>query len=374
MRLVVLGPGHPFRGGIATTTTALVEGLRARGHEVLFLTPRRQYPRWLYPGAGGGRDAAACPPVEGARAVLDPLNPLAWRRGRRAAVAAVADAWLMPYWTWAWAGWWRYLLGGRRPPAVAVVHNPVDHDAGRVQKAAAHAVLSRCQALFTHARALARALRGRFPGTPVASHPLPATSRLELPDKAAARRGLGVPEGGRLAVFVGLIRPYKGVDLLLEAFSRVSAGSPWFLLVAGEAWGGLGDALRHRATSADLEGRVALELRWLEEERLAAALAAADLVILPYRGGSQSAMAPLALAHGVPVLTTEVGGLAEVVHHEVSGLVVPPGSAEALTEALESLDCQRLEALAAGALRTGSSLTWSGYVRALEELIESVVD
>ncbi len=335
MKLVVLGPGFPFRGGIATTTTAMVGGLRERGHEVLFLTPRRQYPAWLYPGAGGGEDCQACPRIEGARPVLDPLNPMAWSRGRRAAREAGADAWVVPYWTWAWAAWWRYLLAETRPPAVAVVHNPVDHDAGRLQRVAAASVLSRTEGLFTHAGALAEILSGRFPDHPVASHPLPATSRMELPDRAEARRILGVPENRRLAVFVGLIRPYKGVDVLLEAFAGLNEQSDWYLLVAGEAWGGLGESLARRASAPDLEDRVRTEFRWVEEARLAALFSAADLVVLPYRDGSQSAMAPLALAHGVPVLTTRVGGLSEVVRDGVNGIVVAPGSAEALTSALE---------------------------------------
>ncbi len=372
MKLVVLGPGHPFRGGIATTTTAMVEAMRGRGHEVLFLTPRRQYPEWLYPGAGGGEDSRACPPLEGARPVLDPLNPVAWPRGRRAALGAAADAWLVPYWTWAWAPWWRFLLAGAAPPTVAVVHNPVDHDAGRLQRAAAAGVLSRCAGLFTHAEALADLLSGRFPDHPVASHPLPATSRIELPDRDDARRSLGISKGRRLAVFAGLIRPYKGVDVLLEAFAKLSGDSDWFLMAAGEAWGGLGESLLRRAGTSDLRDRVRLELGWVEEARLAAMFSAADLMVLPYRDGSQSAMAPLALAHGVPVLTTRVGGLSEVVRDGVNGVVVAPGSAGALTSALEMLDPEQLARLAAGARDSSSGLTWQGYAEALEALLSSL--
>ncbi len=96
-------------------------------------------------------------------------------------------------------------------------------------------------------------------------------------------------------------------------------------------------------------------------------------MVLPYRDGSQSAMAPLALAAGVPVLTTRVGGLAEVVEDGVNGRLVAPGSAEALAQALAALDREGLAALAAGARRTASRLTWDGYAAALESLIERVV-
>jgi glycosyltransferase involved in cell wall biosynthesis len=373
MRLVVLGPGHPFRGGIATTTTAAVTALRARGHEVVFLTPRRQYPSWLFPGRGGGRDPQACPPLPGSEAVLDPMFPPAWPRARRAAERARADAWVIPYWTWAWAGCWRYLLAGKRPPVVAVVHNPADHDAGWTQRAAARWVLSRCDGLFTHAGALAELVRRDHPGRPCAAHPLPATATFEALDRATARRELGLPAEGRVALFAGLIRPYKGVDLLLEAVARLPEAAGWRLVVAGEAWGGLGPQLERRAAAPDLAGRVRLDLRWQSEEELRVLLSAADLVVLPYREGSQSAMAPLVLAAGVPVLSTRVGGLAEVVEDGVNGRLVAPGSAEALTEALAALDREQLRPLAAGARRTASRLTWDGYAAALESLLERVV-
>ncbi|HOC43295.1 MAG TPA: glycosyltransferase family 4 protein [Thermoanaerobaculales bacterium] len=372
MRLVVLGPAHPFRGGIATTTTAAVAALRARGHEVSFLTPRRQYPAWLFPGSGGGRDPEACMPLPGSEAVLDPVFPPSWPRARRAAQRAAADAWVFPYWTWAWAGCWRYLLAGERPPVVAVVHNPADHDAGPARRLAARAVLARCDGLFTHAGALADRLARDYPRLPRAAHPLPATAAVVSIDRPEARRALGLPVAGRVALFAGLIRPYKGVDLLLDAVAALPTDSDWRLVVAGEAWGGLGHQLERRAAAPDLAGRVRLDLRWQPEEELRALLSAADLVVLPYRDGSQSAMAPLALAAGLPVLSTHVGGLPEVVEDGVNGRLVAPGSVAELTAALAALDLERLAALAAGARRSALRLTWDGYAAALEGLLERV--
>ena len=68
MRLTVFGSGHPYRGGIARTTTDMVRALGARGHDVMFLTPRRQYPNWLFPGAND-RDPDACRRLETRRIV-----------------------------------------------------------------------------------------------------------------------------------------------------------------------------------------------------------------------------------------------------------------------------------------------------------------
>ncbi len=372
MRLVVFGSGHPFRGGVARTTTELVRALEARGHEIHFLTPRRQYPGWLFPGADD-RDPEACPRLACAEAVLEPLNPLSWPSARRRALALAADAWVVPYWTWAWAGWWRFLLRAPHPPAVAVVHNPADHDSGLRHRLAARAVLGRCRALFTHARVLEEGLAAAYPGRPTASCPLPATDVSPLPERSIARRQLDLPEGSRVALFMGLIRPYKGVDLLLEALARLPAASGWELLVAGEPWGEQGALVQRLTRELGIGERVHLRLGWTPEPEVPRLLAAADLVVLPYRSGSQSAVAPMALAAGVPVLTTAVGGLAEIVRHGVDGWIVEPGSVSALTAALELLDRPRLEQLARGAREGGDRPTWDAYAAALEDLIEQIV-
>ena len=368
MRLVVLGPGHPFRGGIALTTTRLVQSLRQRGHQVTFLTPIRQYPRWLYPGADD-RDPDACPRLEDSHACLDPLSPTRWSGARRQCLRSDADAWILPYWTWAWAGlWWFLLRTERRPKVAAVVHNLSDHEGSALRRLAARAVLSRCQGLFTHAGSLASALGALYPGVPIAAHPLPPVPLGEPPDREGARAALGLTSG-RLALFAGLIRPYKGVELLLEAMALLPRDSGWQLVVAGEPWEGLGEKLRQRVAQPDLAGRVRLDLRWLPDPELSRLLAAADLVVLPYHAGSQSAMAPLALSYGVPVLSTRVGGLAEVIRDGINGLLVEPGSAPALAAAIASLDGPRLQELSDGARSTVAELTWSAYAAELEGLL-----
>lgn len=372
MRLVVFGSGHPFRGGVARTTTEMVAGLEERGHDVLYLTPHRQYPSWLFPGASD-RDPDACRRLACAEAVLDPMNPLSWPASRKRALSARAEAWIIPFWTWAWAGLWRALLREGHPPAVAVVHNPVDHDSGVLQRRAARMVLRRCQALFTHAGSLERHLAEAYPDVPTGSYPFPPTFSETRLDPAAARAGLDLPADRRVAVFMGLIRPYKGVDLLIDAMARLPADSDWLLLVAGEPWGGLETVLRKKVVDLGIDTRVRLAMEWVPEGEVPRLLAAADLVVLPYRSGSQSAVAPMALAAGVPVLSTAVGGLAEIVRHGENGWLVEPGSASALTTALAELDRPTLERLGRGAVEGRGRFTWDGYAEKLEGMITAAV-
>jgi glycosyltransferase involved in cell wall biosynthesis len=373
MRLTVFGPGYPFRGGIARATTELVSTLENRGHQVLFLTPRRQYPQWLYPGISD-RDPEACRSLDCAAPVLDPLDPRTWRSARRRAREHDADGWIVPYWTWAWAGLWWYLLRGQpRPASVAVVHNPVDHDGHLWQRLAARRVIGASQALFTHARVLAAELERAYPSIPVGYHALPAAGTTVEVGRDRARDELALPGDRRVALFLGLIRPYKGVDLLLEAAAALPESSDWLLVIAGEPWGDLGGCLERQAESLNLKQRVRFDLQWVPESRVPTLLAAADLLVLPYRRGSQSAVAPMALAQGVPVLSTAVGGVPEIVHDGINGVIVPPGDPAALTDALQDLSVEKLRVLAAGARRSAENLTWAGYAGALEELLERVI-
>ncbi|MEN8163304.1 MAG: glycosyltransferase family 4 protein [Acidobacteriota bacterium] len=384
MRLTVFGPGFPLRGGIATTTSALVRALKERGHQVLFLTPTRQYPSWLYPGADE-RDPGSCPQIAGAQAVFAPSEPWTWARVRRQALDFDADAWIIPYWTWVWAPFWRYLLrgttagvssqgrggGSGRPPAVAVVHNLHDHGAGAVRRWVAPRVLNRCQGFLTHAEVLKVALQKAFPEVPSAAYPLPAVpAGKPMPEKEVVRRQMDIGSEERLALFLGLIRPYKGVEDLLEAFARLPEDSRWRLVVAGEPWGGLAEVLSARVEALHLGDRVRLEFGWVPEAEVDQLLSAADLLVLPYRSGTQSAVAPMALSRGVPVLSTDVGGLAEVVEHGISGLLVEPNSPQALADALTDLEGASLARLAAGALASSARWTWAGYAEVLEGLVE----
>ncbi len=369
LRLVVFGPGHPFRGGIASTTTELVKALVDRGHDIVFATPRRQYPQWLYPGKGD-RDPDVCEQLSCAQTWLDPLNPMSWMDTKSRALEFGADAWIVPYWTWAWAGLWLSLLrSSHRPPIIGIVHNLKDHGAHIGQRWAATAVLGRCNALFTHAEVLAEDLRSDYPGLLVSQHPLAIGDAGRLPDREAARTSLGWSHEGRVALFLGFIRPYKGVDLLIDALAGVPEGADWRLVVAGEAWGDLGEALKKQVRELGLEKRVELRLGWVAEDDVSSLLAACDLVVLPYRSGSQSAVAPKVLAHGVPVLSTAVGGLAEVIRPGVNGMLVEPGSAEALSQALQELDDETLKCMAAQASTSVAHLSWASYAAKLENLI-----
>jgi len=368
--LALVGPSWPFRGGIARTTTSLAQTLERRGSLAGFFVPLRQYPRWLYPG-GDDRDDAACPRLASAHACFSLFAPLSWRRLFREVSCSGARALVIPYWTAAWAPL-AFFLTRRGLPVFGIVHNPYDHEASPWSRWLAWGTLRRFSGFLTHARTVAWQLHRWFPQKPVKVHPLPPPVTRPV-DQEAARRNLDIPQDVVLFLFFGLVRGYKGVELLLRAAAGLPAAPPWLLAIVGEAWEG-GERLQGLARELGLGPRVRLELRWVPEEETPLWFSAADVVVLPYRRATGSAVAAQALAYGLPVVASATGGFLEVVEQGRNGLLVPPGDLEALRGAMAALlETGLRRQLAAGAKGWGERWSWDSYAEALEELVSSAL-
>jgi len=372
MRIAVVGPSWPLRGGIAATTTALAAALDGRGELAAFLNPRRQYPRLLYRGTSD-TDPDSCPRLAAAQRCYSVLVPWSWRRAEVRLRASAPDVVVIPVWTWVWAPFLLGVARARVAPLVAVVHNPADHDAAPAARAALRALLARSDGALCHATSVAGQLRAQWPGHPLAVHPLPPLSA-PAADRGAARRALGVPDGTCAVLCLGLIRPYKGVNVLLDAVASLPREAPLVLLLAGEPWGGEGARIARRLADPRLAGRVVARLAWLPEKEVPLWLAAADAAVLPYRSATGSAVAAQALGAGLPVVATRVGGLVDVVEDGVSGLLVDPGDPAALAAALLRVGDPVLRArLAEGARARAQKWTWPSYAAALSTLAAEVV-
>jgi glycosyltransferase involved in cell wall biosynthesis len=164
-------------------------------------------------------------------------------------------------------------------------------------------------------------------------------------------------------LFFGIVRPYKGLDVLLRAMAR--APSNLTLTVAGEFWGGTGETEKLIA-ELGLAGRVTLRPGYLPASGIPALFAEADALVLPYREATASQNALLAFAYGVPVITTTAGALADPVRDGVDGLTCAPGDVADLARALTEISAPE----AAGRLRAGVSAVdpepgWAAYLTAL---------
>jgi glycosyltransferase involved in cell wall biosynthesis len=358
-RIALIGPVLPFRGGIAQHTTMLHRALAARA-EVLTLSFSRQYPRWLFPGASD-RDAAYAGHREpGVHYEIDSLNPLTWRRAARRIREFAPAALVLPWWTVYWAFCFHHIAAAARRagiPVVFVCHNPVEHEDAFWKRGLAKWVLGTTDRYLVHDRRGREVLLESFPHARVDVHAHPVHGHFPRPVGSLPRRA------GLELLFFGFVRPYKGVDLLLDALALVRREDVR-LTVAGEFWGGL-EECREKIASLGLAPKVELLPTYHSEQETAELFSRADVVVLPYRSATGSAVIPLAYHYGRPVIATAVGGLPDVVLEGRTGVLVPAGSPAELAKAIDSMTRSRAAAMQPEIERFAASLTWDGFASAV---------
>ena len=373
LRLAVVGPTHPYKGGVAAHTTTLARELSEAGHDVVLVSWSRLFPELLYPGEGavpaGSPDVAPFPRTVRA---LSWARPDSWvRTGRRLRdVDAILVVHVVPAVVPSHLALLRAAGAGRRdggrggadmrgPRSVGVVHNVLPHEPHPGDEPLVRTFLRRVDAVLVHTPAEARAAT-----TLGASHVVVADLPPHLPGGPPVAR----PEhdGPPRLLALGMVRDYKGIDVLLRALTRVPDVE---LTVAGEMWGESGRTVKALADHPTLRGRVEVHGGYVPADRLAPLLARHDVLALPYRSATASQNVLLGQKHGLAVLASDVGTFGRQVRDGVDGLLVPPDDEDALSAALHRL----AEPGYAARLRSGvraPDLTgpWATYVGAIEAL------
>ena len=155
----------------------------------------------------------------------------------------------------------------------------------------------------------------------------------EALEKAEARQQIGIPESVNLGLFFGLIRPYKGLDVLLESLKQVDKNT--HILIAGECyenWVKYSDIIE----SMGISDRVHVISRFVDEAELPAIFGASDFLVLPYKKASQSGVVATAIHYNTPIIASNVGDLENSVNDGRTGLLVEPNNAQALAQAINT--------------------------------------
>lgn len=391
MRLALIGPSAPLRGGIAQYHDRLAAALAARGHEVRRISYRRLYPRLLFPGRtqyatedaapAATPDALLTPPAP----LLDSIGPRSWLRTANAARDADAALfeWWHPFFGPAFAAV-ATLLRRRGVPTLAFCHNLEPHEPMPGGRVLARVALGRAAGFLVHADADAARLRARYPSRPVTvvAHPAEpppcphrdAASVEHDPAAARARRdacgaALGLPPAAHRLLFFGYVRAYKGLPTAIEALAALPRDVQ--LVVAGEIYHHDAGFYRVMAERLGVADRLVILDRFLATAEVGCCFGAADVVVLPYWSASQSGVAPLAMAYGRAVVASAVGGIPALVHAGETGLLVPPRDPAALATALATA-LEHAVAWGAAAAVAARALTWDAAAQAVEELAATV--
>jgi glycosyltransferase involved in cell wall biosynthesis len=370
-RIALVGPLHPWRGGLAQYLQLLGEALE-RHAEVNAVTFTRQYPGILFPGTTQF-DLDAPRPRFLTVPLLDSINPLTWRRTaaqlERWAPAAVILKWWMPFFGPAFASSVGPLR--RRGTRVLLVcDNLVGHEPRVFDRAFTDWMMRNSDGYLVMSDAVEKDLDRLKPGAPRrrVPHPFYAQFDRQRWTRETARASLGLD--GDVALFFGYVRHYKGLDTLLTAWKRVRAVRPQAtLVVAGEFYD---DPASYEGLVREAGG-VRLLDRYIPDDEVEALFRAADVTVLPYRSGTQSGVTHVAYALGSPVIATRVGGLTETVREGETGLTVPPEDPVALAAAIVRFFAEGLGERMRGPIATlRERHSWDALARATVEFVDDL--
>ncbi|SNC59204.1 Glycosyltransferase involved in cell wall bisynthesis [Hymenobacter gelipurpurascens] len=372
MKVVIIGPAYPLRGGLATYNERLARAFQEAGDEVRLVTFSLQYPDFLFPGQTQFSTEPGPTDLD-IEVSLNSVNPLSWytvgNKLRRERPDLVIFRFWLPFMGPALGTVARLVQRNRHTRVVAITDNVIPHEKRPGDRPLTKYFLSACHGFVTMSRSVLADLRRLHFKQPAQYKPHPLYDNFgPLKPKAEALRGLGLsPEFGYL-LFFGFIRAYKGLDILLEAFADERlAQLPVKLIIAGEYYE---DAAPYEVLIAqhNLESRLIRATDFIPNEKVVDYFCAADLIVQPYKNATQSGVSQIAYHFERPMLVTDVGGLAELIPDGEVGYVVPP-KPKAIADALvDFYQHQREAEFTAGVWAKKKEFSWEEMVKALKEV------
>lgn len=332
MRIAILSCFPPYRGGISQFNTSLFREL-AGSCTVGAFNFKRQYPEFLFPGKTQYIEDGTLPLLE-TRRLLDTANPLTYISTARAIRSWKPDLLLMRYWMPYFAPSQGYVARHMAPgcKVISILDNVIPHESHFFDRPLTTYYLNGHDGFVVLCNAVRDDLLRLRPDASyiVSPHPIYSNFGEKVP-KAQACRELGLDPEKKTLLFFGLIREYKGLDILLEAFSAMDEN--YQLLIAGEPYGSF-ERYRRLIDTSPNRSRIHLYDRFISDSEVAVFFCAADLCVLPYRSATQSGISSISYHFDLPMVTTAVGGLKEMIGDSGTGIVTDSITPEAVRTAV----------------------------------------
>ncbi len=365
MKICLIAPIPPFRGGIAKYCYSLAQELEKR-HDLLLLSYKRQYPELLY-----GRKSQVDPTCDAQRIShefnnlsfeIDSVSISSWLATSKKVVEFAPDLVILPWWVAYWAPMYAYLLSSFKKKNIKVVFlciNIFEHEGNFIKKLVTKYVLRKVAAIIVHSGQEQKMAQGINPGATVIKHLLP----LFVYDAEPARKN----DTKLHLLFFGFVRPYKGLETLIKAIG-ILKNSDITLTVAGEFWDGKAEFLT-LVNELDISEKVELIDRYIPEDEMCRCFSSADLVVLPYKQSVTSGVIATAYGFRKPVLATNVGGFHEIIKGGYTGKLVPPDDPHALADGIVwFLHNRQINFKENIEQFTSKTMSWSSLVDVIEKL------
>ncbi len=374
MKVICIGPAYPLRGGIARFNESFSFALEKKEIDVEIFSFRYLYPRFLFPGK---TQFCFDTPKTGLkiRSILNPLNPLNWRNVAQSIISSNPDMIVFHYWMPFFALLYRKMASIIRKktgvPVIVIAHNLIPHEKQAFSLFLARSFFQQTDGVVTLSARVLRDMDSLVPGKKAISlfHPV-YDSFGEKVSRLRALEELGLENTYRYLLFFGLVRDYKGLDILLQALVKVTS-EDYKLLIAGEFYENK-NKYTDKIAETGLKDKVIIRDEYIPDEEVKYYFSLADLVIQPYRKASQSGITQIAYHFDCPTLVTKAGGLPEAVIHNKTGYVVD-AEASALAAGIDDFLLHRnKDEFVASVSREKKRFSWDSFTERFLEFAKSL--
>lgn len=373
MKVIILGPAWPYRGGIAAFNERLARQYQQEGHEVEIVTFTLQYPSFLFPGKTQYSEEPAPEGLKITR-LLNSINPISWWRTGRYIKRQRADLLVTAFWLPFMApalgttGRVAKRKGLRR---VAILHNLIPHEKRLGDKMFSRWFVGANDGFVTLSKSVLEDLNvfdpQKIKPRVFSPHPLYDHYGKSLTRKEALDL-IGLRESQHYVLFFGFIRDYKGLDLLLDAMADERMEHLGVkLIVAGEFYGDP-KPYQEQISRLDISDRVVLHTDFIPDHEVNRYFCAADLVAQPYKSATQSGVSQIAYHFEKPMVVTNVGGLPEIVPNEKAGFVVEPDAQHIADAIVRYFKEDWQKRLTEGCRQEKQKYSWSNMTSAIASL------
>ncbi len=375
MKIILIGPSSPFRGGIANFNDSLFAALD-KNHSVSIAGFSLQYPSLFFPGHSQ-YEKGSTQVISGSKRLINSINPLNWVSAARKIAGLKPDCIIVHYWMPFFAPALgtviRLVKRKHQVKVIGLLHNVRPHEGMIAGRSLTTYFLKSCDGNIVMSSVVLDELKNAGIKKPAKLIPHPVYDFLGEPvsGKVAYNRLKLDPDQKHL-LFFGIIRPYKGLDLLLKAFASPTLSHlDLKLLVAGEFYESKKKYL-DLAKQLGLDKKILFTGNFVPKEEVGSYFAAADLVVLPYLSATQSGVTQIAYHYNKPVVVTNVGGLNEVVTHGRTGYVCEKDPDTIATAIADFFDNNRSVEFIENIKTVKKKFSWDAMVKGIEDLAAEI--
>ncbi len=372
MKIIITGPAYPYRGGIASFNDRLARQFSDEGHDVEVLTFSLQYPKLLFPGKTQYTDS---PPPEGIKIKrrLNSINPFNWISAGISIKKAKPDILMIRYWLPFMAPCFgtisRLAKSNKYTRVICIFDNVIPHEKRPGDKLLTRYMTSCIDGAVVMSQTVLEELKAFRENIPVKLTPHPLFDNYgKAVKRETALSALNLDPEYSYLLFFGFIRAYKGLDLLIEAFSDSRLRNRKLkLIVAGEFYE---DDMPYRllVRKYKLESEIIFFDHFIKDDEVALCFCVADLVVQPYKTATQSGVTQIAFYYEKPMLVTDVGGLREIVKDGECGYVVKPEPEFISLSLLDYFENDRKALFTEGVRKEKAKFAWDKMTASIIEV------